>query len=77
MTTDRAAALVRAFKIGKRRRVTFTSPPLRPGAVLTMTAEWEPSLPAVLSRRERRDYERARLAFMVELSQLVAPRTEG
>lgn len=73
MTTDQAAALVRAFKIGKRLRVTFTAPPPRRGAVLAMTAEWEPDLPAGLSRRERRDYEAARLAFVAELSQLMAP----
>ena len=71
MTTDQAAALIRTYRIGKRRRITFTSPRPERGTVLHMTCEWEPDVPASLSRRERREYETARLAFMGELAQLM------
>jgi hypothetical protein len=73
---DSAAALSRVYRIGKRWRVTFTAPPLERGAVIHMTAEWSPDVPAHLSRRERADYEAARLAFMGELAELLGV-TEG
>lgn len=69
MTTDRAAALSRTYRIGDRRSVTFTAPPLRYGAVLQMTAEWSPALPESLTPRERADYEAARAAFVCELAE--------
>jgi hypothetical protein len=73
MTSDQAAALSRRYRIGKRKRVTFTAPRPERGGVLRMTAEWEPDIPDQLSRRERRDYEAARLAFIAELAGLIQP----
>lgn len=67
MATDAAAALMRTFRVGQRRRVTFTCPPIERGAVLMMTAEWQPDVPHKLTSRERRDYDAARAAFLAEL----------
>lgn len=73
--TDTTAALVREFKIGKRRTVTFTAPPLRAGGVLHLTCEWEPAMPAGgLTGRDLSDYRLARHAFLTELAELVGGR---
>jgi hypothetical protein len=69
MTTDTAAALVRTYKVGKRLRVTFTAPMPRPGVVAAMTAEWDPHIPAALSRKQRKAYEAARQDFFLGLVQ--------
>ena len=62
------AALSRTYRIGKRYTVTFACPPIQRGAVLCMSAEWTPDVPASLSRREQRDYERAREQFIFEIA---------
>lgn len=64
--TAQVAALSREYPIGRRYRVTFTSPPLSVG-IVAMTAEWSPHVPANLTPRERRDYEAARSQFLGEL----------
>lgn len=69
--TDQAAALTRTYSIGKRRRVTFTSPAPRRGAVLHMVAEWEPDVPDRLTAREENDYRAARADFTAALVQLM------
>ena len=71
MTTDQAAALVREYRIGKRRRVTFTSPAPKRGAVIHTVCEWEPDVPERLTARELNDYRAAQAAFAAELSRLM------
>lgn len=65
-----AALLVRSFPVG-RRTVTITIPPIKPGAVVCMSAEWAPSLPRSLSRRELQQYAEGRHAVMAELADII------
>ncbi len=61
-----AAALVRTWRVGKRR-VTVTVPRIRTGQVIYPAIEWSPNLPRKLSRREWRQYRTGRDAAFAEL----------
>ncbi len=61
-----AAALVRTWRVGKRR-VTMTAPKLRNGQVAMATIEWSPTMPSKLSRREWKQYRTGRDAAFAEL----------
>ena len=63
---DEAAALVRTWRVGKRR-VIMTAPKLRNGQVAMATIEWLPTMPRKLSRREWRQYRAGRDAAFAEL----------
>lgn len=64
-----APALVRAFRVGPYE-VTLTFPrPIR-GQAAMMAAEWSPSTPPRLNRREWRQYRRGRDAAVAELVRL-------
>ncbi len=61
-----AAALVRSWRVGKRR-VTMTAPRPRNGQVHTATIEWHPDMPRRLSRREWKQYRAGRDAAFADL----------
>ncbi len=61
-----AAALVRTWRVGKRR-VTMTAPQIRNGQVAMATIEWLPTMPRKLSRREWKQYRTGRDAAFAEL----------
>ncbi len=61
-----AAALVRTWRVGKRR-VTVTMPQIRTGQVLHPAIEWSPNLPRRLSRREWKQYRAGRDKAFAEL----------
>ncbi len=61
-----AAALVRTWRVGKRR-VTMTAPQLRNGQVSVATIEWLPTMPRKLSRREIKQYRAGRDMAFAEL----------
>ena len=61
-----AAALVRTWRVGKRR-VTMTASQIRNGQVAMATIEWFPTLPRKLSRREWQQYRAGRNATFAEL----------
>ena len=65
-----AALITRTFGVGKDYRVTLTIPKFKPGAVLCMSAEWEPRMPKKLSASEIRAYRRGRDAVLVEVAQI-------
>ena len=64
--TGETAALVRTWRVGKRR-VTMTAPQVRIGQVGVATVEWEPDMPSKLSRREQKQYRAGRDAAFAEL----------
>ncbi len=61
-----AAALVRTWRVGKRR-VTMTAPRLRNGQVAMATIEWFPTMPRRLSPRELKQYRTGRDAAFADL----------
>ena len=61
-----AAALVRTWRVGKRR-VTVTVPRVRTGQVLHTAFEWSPNMPRRLSRREWKQYRAGRDAAFAKL----------
>ena len=64
--TGESAALMRAWRVGKRR-VTMTAPQIRIGQVGMATIEWAPDMPHRLSRREMKQYREGRDAAFAEL----------
>lgn len=66
--TASAAALVKTWSVGKRYRVTLTVPRLTNDTPATAACEWEPSMPARLTHREKRDYERGLDAALAEIA---------
>jgi hypothetical protein len=73
--TARAPALVKTWSVGKRYRVTLTIPHLIDGNPATAVCEWEPTMPARLTHREQRDYERGRDAALSDLAREASCRT--
>ena len=71
--TAEPAALVRTFKVGKRR-VTVTIPNPRQGGVVSMICEWQPDTPQRLSRREWREYRAGRDDALRELCLMTGER---
>src|SRR5690348_15967600 len=66
------AQLTMIAKVGRRWRVTFTIEGAASGvgaSVLQMA--WRPNVPNRLSRKELRDYRRARDAFMAEVARFI------
>ena len=61
-----AAALVRTWRVGKRR-VTMTAPRPQSGQVATAAIEWHPDMPRKLSRREWKQYRTGRDAAFADL----------
>ena len=54
-----APALVHTFRVG-HRTCTITLPMPKLGSVSYVAVEWEPDLPAGLSRSDRRQYQKGR-----------------
>ncbi len=61
-----SAALVRTWRVGKRR-VTMTAPQIRNGQVAMATIEWHPDMPRRLSRRALKQYRVGRDAAFAGL----------
>ena len=65
-----SVGLSRTFKVG-RFVCTLSAPKPERGAVLAMTCEWSPRVPARLSSAERRAYRAGRDAFVAELAEQI------
>ncbi len=61
-----SAALVRSWRVGKRR-VTMTAPRPRNGQVVTAAIEWHPDMPRKLTQREWKQYRSGRDAAFADL----------
>jgi hypothetical protein len=68
------ALIVRSFAVGKRT-VTLTLPRPRPGGVLAIACEWDPSMPRNLSEREIHQYRAGRDATLAEAARLLNSNT--
>lgn len=67
MTTRHTCHRLRA-RIADGLHVEFSAPPIRPGATLTLTCEWDPARPAHLTPEMHRHYRDARDRFVRQLA---------